>query len=160
MRLSEELVEAGDGGTWASVWWAYGAIHYELTRESYDLALIRLAEVVDPGYAVAASLMLTAEIELTRAIESKEKVDNDRQVDLLAQARAFAPDWPSIHLRMAYPLREIGKAAEAKAEIALAVQLLPNVPSQDPFDVCISGRGTDRNYVLAELDAFEPKNSG
>ncbi|MFT4049169.1 MAG: hypothetical protein QM648_04940 [Solirubrobacterales bacterium] len=87
MKLAEELIARGETDTWASVWWAYGAIHYDLGDEALEAALGKLATVSEPVGARAAALLLTAEIESTIAIQFGGRPEAERQLSFLAQRR-------------------------------------------------------------------------
>src|SRR5215218_3324606 len=103
MAMADELLERGEDRSWASVWWGYGAVHHDLSDEAYDRALDLLCRVDRSADARAAALMLRAEIESAQAIEAGGSPDPQRQAELLSEAVALAPEWPSLRLRLAYP---------------------------------------------------------
>lgn len=155
MRLAEELLERGEDRSWASVWWAYGAVHHDLSDEAYARALELLARIDRPDEARAAALMLIAEIESTQAIENGGSPDAARQASLLSAATAIAPAWPSLRLRLAYPLRDLGEIQRSRAEAMAALELLDRAePTEDPVDSAITGLGLDRDYVASEVKAM------
>lgn len=155
MSIAEELLERGEDRSWASVWWAYGALHHDLSDEAYARALDFLARVDRPTEARAAALMLMAEIESTQAIEAGGSPDARRQAELLSVAVALAPSWPSLHLRLAYALRELGRVDESRSEARRALEQLERAgPSGDPFDTAISGTTLDRDYVASEVKSL------
>jgi hypothetical protein len=155
MRLAEELLERGGDRSWASVWWAYGAVHHDLSDEAYARALDLLARVDRPEEARAAALMLIAEIESTQAIESGGGPDAARQAALLSEATAIAPAWPSLRLRLAYALRDLGQLDQSRAEAAATLELLERAePTEDPVDGAITGLRLDRDYVAGEVKAI------
>jgi len=67
MVIAYALVELGEDRSWASVWWAYGALHHEMSAEALDTALEFLDRVDHPAEARAAALMLRAEIKDAQA---------------------------------------------------------------------------------------------
>ncbi len=152
MALSNDLVARGEDSSWASVWWAYGAVHHDLSDEAYARALELLSRVDRPDEARAAALMLTAEIESTQAFEAGATPDPARQAELLSEARSIAPAWPSVRLRLAYSLRDLGDVARSSEEAKVALALIDSAePTTDPFDTAITGLGIDRGYVAAEV---------
>lgn len=160
MELATGLVECGERGTWADVWWAYGAIHHDLSDEALEAAHMRLGAVDHPEDAQAAALMLTAEIEATMDIQNGKSPDPVRQVDLLSRARDLQPDWPAVHLRLAYPLRELERADDAKREARAALNLARRpIDSPTPVDVFFAGFGLDSGYLYDEARKFgEPSD--
>jgi len=60
-------VELGEDRSWASVWWAYGALHHELSDEALVRALELLVRVDRSADARAAALMLQAAIKVAQA---------------------------------------------------------------------------------------------
>lgn len=155
MAISGALVELGEDRSWASVWWAYGAVHHDLSDEALARALDLLARVDRSGSARAAALMLRAEIESTQAIQAGGSPDPRQQADLLSEAVAVAPTWPSLRLRLAYPLRELGEIDAARREAQTALEQLARTgPTGDPFEGAISGIALDRDYVAGEVAAL------
>lgn len=155
MVISGALVELGEDRSWASVWWAYGAVHHDLSDQAYARALDLLARVDRSEDARAAALMLIAEIESTRAIGAGDSPDPRRQAELISDAVALAPQWPSLRLRLAYPLRELGQLDASRREAQAALNQLDRAaPTGDPFESAISGLTLDREYVAAEVKAF------
>lgn len=156
MALADQLVTDGEDRSWASVWWAYGAVHYDLRDEAYDRALELLARVDRSEEARAAALMLTAEIESTSATDHGRSPDPVRQVELLGAAIAIAPDWPSLRLRVAYPLRELGEIERAHQEAQKALDLIDcaDVAEDDPYEHAITGRQISRAYAAQEVAKF------
>lgn len=155
MALADDLIGDGEGSSWASVWWAYGAVHHDLSNEAYARALELLSRVDRPDEARAAALMLTAEIESTQAFEAGDTPDPVRQTELLCEARSIAPSWPSVRLRLAYPLRDLGEVVRSSEEAKAALALIDSAkPTTDPFDSAISGLRLDRGYVAAEVQGL------
>lgn len=60
-------VELGEDRSWASVWWAYGALHHELSDGALAMALELLVRVDRSADARAAALMLQAAIKVAQA---------------------------------------------------------------------------------------------
>lgn len=100
------LVELGEANSWASVWFAYGALHHDLSDEALmrALTLMRALELLDhvdaSATARAAALMLKAEAAFSLATYREDEPDRSEQVALLDEAVELAPDWPSLHLRL------------------------------------------------------------
>lgn len=152
MTIADALVAVGESRSWASVWWAYGAIHFDLSDEAYARALELLAKVDRPSEARAAALMLRAEIESTRAIEANRSPDERRQLELLSEALAHAPGWPNLRVRLARASLAMGDHAAARRHAEIAVERLDQADSPgDPFDSALSGIALDRGYVAQEL---------
>lgn len=124
MQLSRDLIERGNSNSWASVWWAYGALNFDLSDEAWDEALRLLSRVDHPPEAQGAAKMLTAAVEATISIYSGAAADPERQVALHKEALSFCPDWPKIHLLLGQYLRKMGRDTEAKAAIARAIDLV------------------------------------
>lgn len=155
MAIAGALIELGEDRSWASVWWAYGAVHHDLSDEAYARALELLARVDRSENARAAALMFIAEIESTQAIDAGSSPDPRRQATLLSEAVALAPLWPSLRLRVAYPLRELGQSDASCREAQAALDLLDRAENTgDPFESAISGASLDREYVVGEAKAF------
>lgn len=155
MTIAAAMVELGEDRSWASVWWAYGAVHHDLSDEAYARALDLLARVDRSEEARAAALMLIAEIESTQAIDAGGSPDPRRQAELLSEAVALAPAWPSLRLRFAYPLRELGQIDASRREAQTALDQLDRaVTTGDPFESAITGASLDRAYVAGEVRAF------
>lgn len=152
MTIADALVALGEDRSWASVWWAYGAIHHDLSNEAYERALDLLGRVDASDEARAAALMLRAEIEATAAYESQRPPDHRRQSELLTRAVELAPDWPNLHLRLAHASAASGDMEAAQHHGAIAAcQFAESPTSDDPFDVALSGTGLDKSYVSSEL---------
>jgi hypothetical protein len=154
MALAAELLERGEERSWAPVWWAYGAIHHELTDEAYARALELLSHVDASPAARAAALMLQAEIESTSAIEHGGEPDPQRQAELLRAATELEPEWPALRLRLAQALHRTDPAA-AREQARVAAAKLQRPATGDPFESAISGQALHRPYVdeqLRELD--------
>jgi hypothetical protein len=152
MTVAGALAGLGEDRSWASVWWAYGAVHYDMSDEALDRALDLLARVDHPDCARAAALMLQAEIEYAKAVYAESEPSHVRQRDLLARAVSLAPDWPSLRLRLARASKALGDEADARDHGAQATALLAREPTVDPFDSAIAGRNLDRDYVRRELE--------
>lgn len=149
MTIAAALLEGGEERSWAAVWWAYGAIHHDLSDEAYARALELLPHVDAMPAARAAALMLQAEIEYTSAVEHGGDPDPARQVELLVEAVGLAPEWPSLHQRVARALHAAGDDERAREHARRAVEARP--PTGDPFESAISGESHDRGYVAEEL---------
>jgi hypothetical protein len=161
MTTAETLLERGEARSWASVWWAYGAVHHDLSDEAYAKALDLLAHVQRPDAARAAALMLRAEIESTQAIDAGGSPDARRQAELLSEAVALAPEWPSLRLRLAYPLRDLGQLNASREEACRALELLERAATTgDPFESAISGTALDLDYVAREVESLRDSNIG
>jgi hypothetical protein len=154
MIIAAALVELGEHRSWASVWWAYGAIHHDLSDEALKRALDLLSEVATPDPARAAALMLGAEIKFSQALNAGEEPNPREQVSLLAEASRLAPDWPSIRVRLARALHEARRDDLAREHAEVAVTLVGPTRSADPFDTAISGRGLRPGWVHDELNAL------
>jgi len=156
MTIANALIALGEDRSWATVWWAYGAIHHDLSDESYQRALKLLEKVNRSSQARAAGLMLRAEIESTSAIEQGDSPEPQRQLTLLAEAVTLAPDWPNLHIRLAYACTAAGDYEGARHHASLALEQLEDgrPASEDPFERAISGRALDRSYVREELEAL------
>lgn len=155
MTIADALIELGEDRSWASVWWAYGAVHHDLSDSGYERALGLLAGVDGSPGARAAALMLRAEIESTRAIEQGISPDVRRQAELLSEAVDLAPDWPNLRIRLTRACLSVGdkQAARQHAQATLA-HLEQQPTSGDPFDSALSGRTLDRTSAAEELDAL------
>jgi tetratricopeptide (TPR) repeat protein len=155
MIIADALVALGEDRSWASVWWAYGVIHHDLSDSSYKRALELLEKVDRSSESCAAALMLRAEIESTRAIERADSPEPRRQFELLSQAVDLAPDWPNLHLRMAHACVALGDEESARRHAWLALEQLDEQRvSKDPFDSALSGGLLDKSYVREELGAL------
>jgi hypothetical protein len=155
MIIAAALVELGEDRSWASVWWAYGALHYELSDEALDRALELLARVDRPANARAAALMLRAEIKYTQAAYSRSDPSPIEQRALLDQAVSLAPEWPALRLRLARASKAAGDEPAARNHAAAALTLLASGhATPDPFDSAITGRNLDSTYVSQELEAL------
>jgi hypothetical protein len=155
MEIADELLGRGEERSWASVWWGYGAVHHDLSDDAYARALELLARVDRSDDARAAALMLVAEIESTQAIEAGRSPDPRRQAELLSEAVALAPGWPSLRLRLAYPLRTLGELEASRDEARAALALLERAAAtRDPFERAISGAALDRGYVAREVEGL------
>jgi hypothetical protein len=155
MIIAEALVRCGQGQSWASVWWAYAALHYDMSDEALHKALGLLARVDTPGEARAAALMLQAEIKMTQATYMSADPSSREQRSLLEDAVSLAPEWPSLRLRLARACKSEGDESMAREHAARALALLRNSgPTEDPFDSAITGRNLDREYVDREVAAL------
>lgn len=155
MTIASALAELGEDRTWASVWWAYGAIHYDLSDEALARALQLLAKVDEPDEAQAAALMLRAEIKFTQAVQRDAEPELQEQVKLLSQAAKLAPEWPNVRVRLARALHLAGQEDPARTHAEAAVALAtPAMPSVDPFDTAITGTGLRPGWATDELDAL------
>lgn len=54
MIVAEALIGCGEARSWASVWWAYAALHCDMSDEALRKALDLLARVDRPSEARAA----------------------------------------------------------------------------------------------------------
>lgn len=155
MTIADGLIACGEDRSWASVWWAYSAQHYEMSDEALGRALDLLARVERPAEARAAALMLRAEIKMTQAVYSQSDPSPSEQRAWLEEAASLAPDWPSLQLRLARACKSDGQESAALEHATRALSLLKEaVPSDDPFDSAITGRNLDRDYVQREVDAI------
>ncbi len=156
MTIAAALAELGEDRSWASVWWAYGAIHYDLSDEAYARALELLGKVDASDEARAAALMLRAEIKFTQAIQRDAEPDGQEQVELLAEAVALAPEWPLLRVRLARALHSLGKDEAARRHAEAAITLTRRAkPSDDPFETAITGNGLRRGWADDELAALQ-----
>jgi hypothetical protein len=151
MTVSWALAELGEDRSWASVWWAYGAVHHDLSDEAFERALTLLAKVDASPEARAAALMLWAEIRFTQTTYSDADVDRDEQVKVLTEAASLVPTWPSLRVRLARALTSVGDVQSARAHAKAAIALTAKEPSGDPFDVAITGRGLRSGWADEEL---------
>ena len=155
MIISSALIELGEDRSWASVWWAYGAIHHEMSDEALARALDLLGRVEVPPEACAAALMLRAEIEFTKAIYAGSSPNADEQRALLSEAVSLAPDWPALRVRLARACKGAGEAPAAREHAAEAMRLLDATgPTPDPYDSALTGRNLDREYVAKEVETI------
>jgi hypothetical protein len=154
MTIAVALVSLGEDRSWASVWWAYGALHYKMSDEALDRALDLLARVDHSDSACAAALMLRAEIQCAKAVYAESEPSQAEQRDLLARAVLLAPDWPRLRLRLARASKAVGDEAKAREHGAHAIALLATDPTTDPFDSAITGRNLDRAGVRRELETL------
>lgn len=152
MTIAGALLELGEERSWASVWWAYGAIHHELSDDALASAQALLAGVDGEALCRAAALMLQAEVETTVAAQHGEEPPHAKHYAMLREAIALAPDWPSLHVRIARAAASVGDMSEASLHARRAVALIEELgPSDDPFDSAISGRDLSTSYVIEEL---------
>lgn len=151
MTISLALAELGEARSWAGVWWAYGAIHHDLSDEAFDRAIEMLNRVDSSPPARAAALMLTAEIRMTQAAYRDEDPDQAAQIELLTEAAKLAPDWPSVRVRLARALVAVGNAEAARTHADAALALMPSEPSTNPLDVTLTGGGLRSGWVADEL---------
>lgn len=155
MIVAEALLACGQDRSWASVWWAYAALHYDMSDEALQRALGLLARVVIPSEARAAALMLQAEIKMTQAAYASADPPAAEQRSLLEDAVSLAPAWPSLRLRLARACKSAGQESRARDHAARALALLRECePTGDPFDAAITGRDLDREYVEREVAAL------
>lgn len=154
MVIAFGLIELGEDRSWASVWWAYGALHYDMSDEALDTALDFLGRVDHPAEARAAALMLRAEIKQAQAAYSGSDPSPTEQRTLLGEAVSLAPNWPALRLRLARASKAAGDEQEARGHATEALALLASGSTQDPFDSALSGRNLDRAYVERELEAL------
>jgi hypothetical protein len=155
MTVADGLIACGEDRSWASVWWAYGALHYEMSDEALERGLHLLARVDRPAEARAAALMLQAEIKMTQAAYSQSDPSPQEQRVLLEEAASLAPDWPSLQLRLARACKFDGQEEAALDHATQALSLLKEAaPTADPFDSAITGRSLDRDYVEREVAAL------
>ncbi|MFN8149662.1 MAG: hypothetical protein U0R24_00860 [Solirubrobacterales bacterium] len=155
MAISAALVELGEDRSWASVWWAYGAINHDLRDQACERALVLLAKVEAPEQACAAALMLRAEIRFTQAIQSGDEPDQIEQAELLSEAVALAPDWPNLCARLARALHAAGDEQAARRHAMRAVALMEQAgPPEDPFDTAFTGTGLQSGWAAEELGAL------
>jgi hypothetical protein len=161
MTIAAALAELGEDRSWASVWWAYGAIHHDLRDEAYNRALVMLAKVDASDEARAAALMLRAEIKFTQAVQGGSEPASQEQVELLLPAANLVPDWPNLRVRLARALHAVGEddAAREHAEAAVALAERARL-SNDPFDVAFTGTGLRPGWAADELDALGLLSSG
>jgi hypothetical protein len=150
MVIAAALLELGERRSWASVWWAYGALHHELSDEALARADELLGDVEGPDEARAAALMLRAEIRFTQAVYAGSRPAPDEQRRLLEQAVALGAGWPSLHIRLARACRDARDNRAAAEHAARALEL--RRPTDDPFDSAISGHNLDRDYLEREAE--------
>ncbi len=154
MTIAAALGELGEDRSWASVWWAYGAVHHDLSDEALARALELLSKVVAPDSARAAALMLRAEIKFSQAVNAGDEPNPREQVELLSEASKLAPDWPSIRVRLARALHDANRNDLAREQAEAATAFVEPSPSVDPFDTAISGRGLRPGWAHDELNAL------
>lgn len=152
MTIAAALVELGEDRSWASVWWAYGAIHHDLSDGALEQASQLLDRVERPQEARAAALMLQAQIRYSQAVYAESTPSAAEQCALLQEAVELAPGWPELRVRLARACQAIGDQPAAKEHGARAFALLADTGTTgDPFDDAISGLNLDRDYVTNEL---------
>ncbi len=154
MVIADALAELGEDRSWASVWWAYGAIHHDLSDEALERAGDLLERVDRFDQAQAAALMLRAEIRYTQALYRDAEPDQNEQLGILSEAVGLAPEWPNIRVRLARALWSAGDAESARMHAEAAIALTAAPPSEDPFDVAISGKGLRPGWASDELTAL------
>jgi hypothetical protein len=152
MVMAAALEALGEDRSWASVWWAYGAIHYDMSDEALDRALDLLSRVDRSDDARAAAIMLRAEILQSKAIYASVEPSIQEQFELLEEAVSLAPEWPSLRLRLARASRALGDDSETRRHASAARSLLAHGATGDPFDSAITGRNLDPEYVRRALD--------
>jgi tetratricopeptide (TPR) repeat protein len=151
MTISRALVELGEGRSWASVWFAYGALHHDLSDEALSRALELLAQVEGPAECKAAALMLDAEVRYSLAVYSETEPSHSDQVALMAEAVALVPNWPNLHVRLAREHLATGDRERAINHAREAMRLLEQRESgTKPFD-SISGHSLSVDHVRAEF---------
>jgi hypothetical protein len=156
MIVADALIACGHHRSWASVWWAYAAVHYDMSDEALERAWGLLAAVDAPTEARAAALMLQAEIKMTQAAYASADPAPAEQHALLEEAASLAPEWPSVRLRLARAAKSDGHDAKAREHASAALALLRQGGStDDPFDSAISGRNLDQGYVEREVAALD-----
>ncbi len=137
------------------MWWAYGALHHDLSDEALRRALDLLGRVNDPDEARAAALMLRAEIKGTQAAYADTDPPATEQRSLLHEAVTVAPAWPRLRLRLARACMSDGEQASSREHATRALALLRETqPTDDPFDTAITGDNLDRDYVEREAAAL------
>jgi hypothetical protein len=152
MTIAAALAELGEDRSWASVWYAYGALHHDLSDEALERGRELLTRVERPAAARAAALMLLAEVEQQQATYAHEIASPARQRDLLAEAVALAPEWPMLHVRLARAYHDAGDDERARFHADETLSLLPAAqPRPEPFEDAISGRTLSREYITEEL---------
>lgn len=160
MTVADALIGCGEDRSWANVWWAYAALHYDMSDEALERAVSLLARVETTSEARPAALMLQAEIKMTQAAYAAADPSPAEQRSLLEEAVALAPEWPSLRLRLARAYKSEGHASKAQENAARALALLrESDPSDDPFDSAITGRSLDREYVEREVAALGTSGS-
>lgn len=152
MTVAAALMELGERDSWATVWWAYGALNHDLSDAALQSAMETLGDVVRPRLARAAALMLKAQTAYTLAIRSERPPATDEQRQLLEAAFELAPTWPELRVRLARACKESGDEAAAREHAARALEGLRIGPPADPFDAAISGWNLDPEYVRAEFE--------
>lgn len=150
MLVSDALIELGEADSWASVWWSYGAVHYDLTDEAYARAIDLLAGVVRSAAARAAALVLRAEVAFTAANEQRRPQDIPAQIEMLREAAALRPDWPAPCLRLARALAQGGRDAEANNEVQRLTELVAN--AEAPSRASISPLLTSTDLTPSHLE--------
>lgn len=156
MIVADALIACGEDRSWASVWWAYAALHYDMSDEALERAAELLARVDRPSEARAAGLMLRAEIQMTQSAYASTSPSSAEQHLLLAEAVSLAPQWPSLRLRLARAAKSDGQEARAREHANAALALLrDSAPTDDAFDSAITGRNLDRAYLELEVAALD-----
>ncbi len=152
MVVADALLSLGQDRSWASVWWAYGALHHDLSDEALSRALDLLRCVDHPDEARAAALMLQAEVKGKQAAYGSMDSPPGEQRLLLEEAVKLAPTWPSLRLRLARACTADREEVASREHATQALALLPaKQPTDDPFDTAITGRNLDRDYVEREV---------
>lgn len=154
MMIASALVELGEDRSWASVWWAYGALHHDMSDEALNTGLELLGRVDHPVEARAAALMLRAEIKYAQAANAQSDPSPIEQRTLLDEAVSLAPDWPGLRFRLARASRAVGDEPAARTHAAKALSLLASGGTRDPFDSALTGRNLNRAYVERELQVL------
>lgn len=151
MTITRALVELGEGRSWASVWFAYGALHHDLSNEAFNRALELLEQVEAPAECKAAALMLDAEIRYSLAVYDETEPSHTDQIERLAEAVGLVPTWPNLHLRLAREYLAVGNQGLAIKHAREVRGLLEQRESgTEPFDA-ITGHYLSADYVRAEL---------
>ena len=154
MIIASALAALGEDRSWASIWWAYGALHYDMSDDALDRAFELLCRVDHPTDAQAAALMLRAEVKYAQAAYADKDPSPIEQCALLDQAVSLAPDWPVLRFRLARASAAVGDEPTARRHAAEALALLASGATQDPFDSAITGRNLNPAYVRRELAAL------
>jgi len=152
MIVADALIASGQDRTWASVWWGYAALHYDMSDDALRRAAHLLRDVDGPREARAAALMLRAEIMMTQASYGLVSPSPSEERSLLEVAVSLEPTWLSLHMRLARALKTEGQDAKAHRHGAEVLALLNRFSStQDPFDSAFTGRNYDHSYVKQEV---------
>ena len=153
LTITAALIELLEDRAWATIWWAYGALHHLLDDESLDRAQDLLKDVRGSAEARAASLIMRAATLHTLATHQGVDPDEVLQLRLLEEAVTVAPDWPAVHIMLAESHNSLGARTEAARHASRALELLaePAGEELEPFEVAIARMGVATSFIREHL---------